>query len=250
MKKTAVNLDKLVQDFNLLEQKITELKGTNNILEIKLDEINRILKFSQNKERHMTEERDGLLDTIKCLQHNLQQQCELRVENEKLKSAVIDMKKQIEAQVEERKVCIQCLETEMKALQEQHQRMMDECAKETQKKLESKDVELKEALDRKESTLEEMRRNMKDQKKEKQSEIIKLQMEFSAKLARAQSVMVTNQQQPQGSGHLAQNIFKRKLQFLQEEKNKEIEALRQRVKELEQQNLQGLSESRLKRRKM
>ncbi|KAL6469910.1 hypothetical protein MHYP_G00210290 [Metynnis hypsauchen] len=237
MKKTAVNLNKLIQDFCLLEQKITELKGKNNILEIKLDESNRLLKFSQNKEKHLTEERDGMLGTIKGLQNNLQQQCDLRVENEKLKSAVLDLKKQNEAQVEERKCCIQRLEKEMRALGEQHQREMDDCAKEMQRKLESKDFELKEALDRKESTLEEMRQKMKQQEKEKQSEIIKLQMEFSAKLARAQSVSVMTQQQPQASGLLPQKIFKRKLQFLQEEKNKEIEALRQRVKELEQQNL-------------
>uniref|UniRef100_A0A3B1IVG3 Coiled-coil domain containing 152 n=1 Tax=Astyanax mexicanus TaxID=7994 RepID=A0A3B1IVG3_ASTMX len=250
MKKTSVNLDKLVQDFSLLEQKITELKGKNNIFEIKLDEINRLLKFSQNKEKHLTEERDGLMESIQSLQQNLQQQCDLRVENDNLKSAVVDMKKQIEAQVQERKACVQRLEAEMKALQEKHQKMMDDCANETQRRLESKDVELKEALERKESALEEMRRNMKVQEKEGKSEIIKLQMEFSAKLAKAQRALATNQQQPQGSGILPQNIFKRKLQFLQEEKNKEIEALRQRVKELEQQNLHSLSESRLKRRKI
>lgn len=41
-----------------------------------------------------------------------------------------------------------------------------------------------------------------------------------------------------------------KLQFLQEEKNKEVEALRQRVKELEQQSLRTFSEPHLKRRKI
>ncbi|KAI4879689.1 hypothetical protein NFI96_032015 [Prochilodus magdalenae] len=265
MKKAAVNLNKLLLDFSLLEQltsifcvhkKITELKGENNILEIKLEETNRLLKFSENKETNLTEERDAMLETIKGLQNSLQQQCDLRVENEKLKSAVLDLKKQNEAQVHERKACIQRLETEMRALREQHQMEVDDYAKEIQRKylfllkVESKEVELKEALDRKESDLEEMRQKMKQQEKEKQSEIIKLQMEFSAKLARAQSVSVMTQQQPQASGLLPQSIFKRKLQFLQEKKDKEIEFLRQRVKELEQQNLLSPSEAHQRKRKI
>ncbi|XP_053504828.1 coiled-coil domain-containing protein 152-like [Ictalurus furcatus] len=138
----------------------------------------------------------------------------------------------------------------MRALQEQHQRETEDCAADTKRKLESKDVEMKAALDREERAIEAMRQKMKDQEKEKQSEVIKLQMEFSAKLARAQSMSVKSQLQPQASGIIPQHIFKRKLQFLQEQKEKEIEALHQRVKELEQQSLCTSSESRLKRRKI
>ncbi|XP_026868220.1 coiled-coil domain-containing protein 152 [Electrophorus electricus] len=191
-----------------------------------------------------------MLGTISSLQNNLQQHTDTRVENEKLKNIILDLKKQNEAQVKESCTCIQRLEAEMKALQEQHQRELDGFTKETHRKLESKAVEMKEALERKESTLEEIRRKIKDQEKEKQSEIIKLQMEFSARLARAQSMSVKTQQQPQGSGLLAQNIFKRKLQALQEEKNREIEALRQRVKAMEQQSLLGFSESCLKKKRI
>lgn len=38
-----------------VRKKITELRGKNNILEIKLDEANRLLKLSQSKEKHLTE---------------------------------------------------------------------------------------------------------------------------------------------------------------------------------------------------
>ncbi|TSX03290.1 Growth hormone receptor [Bagarius yarrelli] len=230
--------------------KITELKGKNNILEIKQDEANRLLKLSQITEKHLIEEKDGLLGSMKCLQHNLEQQCNLRGENERLRKVICDLKKQNEEQVEESRACVQKLQNEIRALQEQHQRELEDCAADTKSKLDSKDAEIKAVLDREEQALEGMRRKMKDQEKEKQSELIKLQMEFSAKLARAQSVSVKSQMQPQTSGIISQNIFKRKLQFLQDEKNKEIEALRQRVKELEQQSLRTFTEPRLKRRKI
>ncbi|KAF5903734.1 coiled-coil domain-containing protein, partial [Clarias magur] len=189
--------------------KITELRGKNNILEIRLDEANRLLKLSQNKEKHLTEEKNGLLGSIKCLQHNLEQQCNLRGENEKLKTVIIQLKKQNEKQVEERKVCVQSLQCEMRALQERHQRELEDCAADTKNKLESKDVEMKAILDKEERVIEAMRQKMKDQEKDKQSEVIKLKMEFSAKLARAQSMTVMSQLQPQASGVIPQHIFKR-----------------------------------------
>lgn len=43
--------------------------------------------------------------------------------------------------------------------------------------VEAKDAELKEALERKESDMAEMRRRLRDQERERQSEILKLQME-------------------------------------------------------------------------
>lgn len=44
-------------------------------------------------------------------------------------------------------------------------------------KVDSKDVEIKAALDREESVIRAMKQKMKDQEKENQSEVIKLQME-------------------------------------------------------------------------
>ncbi|KTF80019.1 hypothetical protein cypCar_00038547 [Cyprinus carpio] len=149
------------------------MKGENNTLEIQLDETSRLLKIAQNKEKQLIEERDGLLETVKGLQQTLHQQCDLRVENERLKNAALQMKKENEAQ-----------------------------------------------------------------------------LKFGAKLARAQSMSTKSQPQTQASAPHPQNIFKRKLQFIQEEKNKEIEVLRQRVRDLEQQSLHGLMDSRLKRRKI
>ncbi|KAG1943494.1 coiled-coil domain-containing protein 152-like [Pimephales promelas] len=250
MKKlTPVDLTKLVKDFIQLENKITEMKGENATLETQLDETTRFLKLSQNKEKHLTEERDGLLETVKGLQHTLQQQCDLRVENERLKNEALQMKKENEAQIEESKAQLQRLAAEMKALQDQHQRELEDCEKEAQRKLDAKDTDLKVAHERNECALEEMRRQMREKEKEQQSQTIKLQMEFGAKLARAQSMSAKSHPQTQASAPQPQNIFKRKLQFIQNEKNKEIEALRQRVRELEQQSLYSLMDPRLKRKK-
>ncbi|XP_071769938.2 coiled-coil domain-containing protein 152 [Centroberyx gerrardi] len=265
IKLTCVNLDKLMENFALLEQKITEINGKNSILEIMLEDANRVLKFYLTKEKSLIEERDSMLVTVNRLQQTLQEQCNLRVENEKLKNDVAELKQQNERTAEERGAEVQRLVSEMRAEEERHKRELqtakqqcrsevEDSHKETLNQLEAKDAKVKKLLERKDLDLEEMKKRLRDQERERQSELLKIQMEFGAKLTRVQSTAQWSQQQQQqqqGSSFLPQSVFRRKLQFFQEEKNKEIVALRQRIKELEEsQHASGLADTRLKKRKI
>ncbi|XP_049908279.1 coiled-coil domain-containing protein 152-like isoform X1 [Epinephelus moara] len=266
IKLNCVNLDRFMSDFTQLEQKITGLTGKNSMLEIMLEDANRLLKFSQTKEKSLIEERDSLLVSVNRLQQTLQEQCNLRVENERLKNDMADLKQQNERTAEDGAAELQQLISEMAAERERHKRELEtvrqQCRREVEDvhrkgfiQLEAKDAEVKNLLEKKDLDLEELKKKLKDQERERQSELLKLQMEFGAKLARVQSTAAQwsqqQQQQQQHGSNLPQSVFKRKLQFFQEEKNKEIVALRQRIKELEEnQRASGLSDSRLKRRKM
>ncbi|XP_049908280.1 coiled-coil domain-containing protein 152-like isoform X2 [Epinephelus moara] len=243
IKLNCVNLDRFMSDFTQLEQKITGLTGKNSMLEIMLEDANRLLKFSQTKEKSLIE-----------------------VENERLKNDMADLKQQNERTAEDGAAELQQLISEMAAERERHKRELEtvrqQCRREVEDvhrkgfiQLEAKDAEVKNLLEKKDLDLEELKKKLKDQERERQSELLKLQMEFGAKLARVQSTAAQwsqqQQQQQQHGSNLPQSVFKRKLQFFQEEKNKEIVALRQRIKELEEnQRASGLSDSRLKRRKM
>ncbi|XP_034780623.2 coiled-coil domain-containing protein 152-like isoform X1 [Acipenser ruthenus] len=247
MKKVkAVSLDKLIEDFSLLEQKITELQGNNNILDIKLDEASRLLKLGQTKETCMKEECATLQATIQGLQETIQTQCDLRDENEELKKNTRTYEEKNKIKEQAHTSHVERIMMEMKAMEQDHKTELAEVQSDMRRKSEMKETELKDAIVRKEAEIQAMKKQLKDQEREKQSEIIKLQMEFNAKLARIQSTSVKAQHQDPSI--LAQNIFKRKLQFLQEEKNRETEALRRTIKELEQQ-LNSPHDSRLKRRR-
>ncbi|KAM4634118.1 uncharacterized protein ccdc152 [Polymixia lowei] len=183
----------------------------------------------------------------------------MAVENEKLKNNVADLKQQNERTAEHREAELQRLAAATNAEQDRHKRELEavrqQCRSELQeahKQLESKDAEMENLLERKDSELEEMRKSLRSQERERQNELLKLQMEFGIKLAKVQSTAQRSQQQhQQGPGLLPQNIFKRKLQFFQEEKNREIVNLRQRIKELEEhQRASGLNDIHLKRRKI
>ncbi|KAJ8402012.1 hypothetical protein AAFF_G00372470 [Aldrovandia affinis] len=249
MTSRSVNLEKLIEDFSQLEQKMSDLKGKNNLLEMRLDETGRVMTLNQTKEKYLREERDELLQAVNGLQHTIQQQCELSVENKTLKNSICDLERQKNAKLQDSAARMERWRSEMAVQTAEHQREMAEVRGQLQDKLEGKVLEMEEAMQRKESELEQMRKRMKEQERQKQTEIIRLQMEFSGKLARAQSISV-KAQQPVGSCPLPQNIYKRKLQFIQEERQKEVDALQQRVKELEQQNSNSFTDFRLKRRKL
>ncbi|XP_022600159.1 coiled-coil domain-containing protein 152 [Seriola dumerili] len=257
-KLNCVNLDKFMEEFAELEQKITAVNGKNNLLEIMLEDANRLIKFYLTKEKSLIEERDSLLITVSRLQQTLQEQCNLRVENERLKNNMAHMKRQNERSAEDGEAEVQRLVGEMKTEEDRHKRELEAVRQQCRREVELAHRKAKKLLEEKDMDLEEMKKRLKDQERERQSELLKLQMEFGAKLARVQSTAQWSQQQQQqqqqqqhGSNLLPQSVFKRKLQFFQEEKNKEIVALRQRIKELEEnQRACGLNDNRLKRRKI
>ncbi|XP_075885453.1 coiled-coil domain-containing protein 152 [Nelusetta ayraudi] len=263
-KSNGVNLDSFMENFIQLEQTMADVNYRNNMLEVMLADANRLLKYNMAKGKSLVEERDGLLVTVDKLQQSLQEQCHLRVQNEKLNKNLLHLKQQNEQATKDRDAHIRRLVDESKAEEERQQRELEslrqQCRKELQdlhreglNQLEAKDLEVKMLLEAKDWDLEEMKKRLKDQEKEKQSQLLKIQMEFGAKLARVQSSAQRGQQLQQQGGPslLPQSVYKKKLHFFQEEKNKEIEALRQRIKELEEgQRACSVSDGRLKRRKI
>ncbi|XP_037340776.2 coiled-coil domain-containing protein 152-like isoform X2 [Pungitius pungitius] len=242
MKLNCVNLDRCMEEFTQLERNITEVNGKNNELEMLLENANRLTNLYSSKEK-------SLID----------------VENERLKKDLVDVKQRNERAAKDGVAELQRLVGEMRAEGERHKRELEtarqQCRSELEElrteafhQLEAKDAEVKTQLEKKHLDLEQLKGKLKEQERERQSELLKLQMEFGAKLARVQSTAQWSQQQQQqqhGSNLLPQSVFKRKLQSIQEEKNKEIGALRQRIKELEENQRGGVfNDSRLKKPKI
>uniref|UniRef100_A0A8I4A5B8 Coiled-coil domain containing 152 n=1 Tax=Callithrix jacchus TaxID=9483 RepID=A0A8I4A5B8_CALJA len=111
-------------------------------------------------------------------------------------------------------------------------------------KVELNEEKHKELIGKKEMEISELNAKLRNQEKEKQNEIIKLQLEYDAKLARVQ----TKSKSYPDSTVLPQSIYRRKLQHFQEEKNKEIAILRNTIRDLEQRLSVG-KDSHLKRRR-
>ncbi|NWT49162.1 CC152 protein, partial [Chroicocephalus maculipennis] len=125
---------------------------------------------------------------------------------------------------------------EIKNKEDDHKLEITQLNCDVRKKFEVKEAEYREQREKKELEILELTRQLQIQNEEKQNEIIKLQIEFNAKLARIQNKTTKSFS---GASVLPQSIYRRKLQHLQEEKNKEIEILRNTIRDLEQRLSKG-----------
>ncbi|XP_006877365.1 PREDICTED: coiled-coil domain-containing protein 152 [Chrysochloris asiatica] len=232
MKKVGgVNLDKLINDFSQIEKKIIETSGKNNILDIQLEKTKSLLKVIQTKEVSIKEECAMLHNMIKGLQKTIEYQHNLKDENEQLKRNADLMKEKLKSHEQEYKNNIAKLVNEMKIKEEGHKIEIKKLYQDLQKQVELDEEKHKELIEEKKMEISELNAKLRTQENEKQNEIIKLQIEFDAKLARVQTKSTKSYLD---STVLPQSIYRRKLQHLQEEKNKEIAALRNTIHDLEQ----------------
>ncbi|NXE79362.1 CC152 protein, partial [Cochlearius cochlearius] len=233
---SAVNLDKLLDNFSEIEKKISEINEANNLLVLQLEKCNRLLTLSQSKEESVKEECTTLQNVIKGLTQTIENQCNVKDENDRLKGTIHILEEKLKACEQEYKDQIEKLTVEIKNKEEDHKLEITQLNCDIRKKFEIKEGEYREQRERKELEILELTRQLKIQNEEKQNEIIKLQIEFNAKLARVQNKTT---KAFSDASILPQSIYRRKLQHLQEEKNKEIEILRNTIRDLEQRLNKG-----------
>ncbi|NXW21856.1 CC152 protein, partial [Circaetus pectoralis] len=237
MKKiSVVNLDKLLDNFSEIEKNISEISEANKLLVLQLEKCNRLLTLSQSKEESVKEECTTLQNVIKGLTQTIENQCNVKDENDRLKGTIHILEEKLKACELEYKDQIEKLMIEIKNKEEDHKLEITQMNCDIRKKFEVKEVEYREQREKKELKILELTRQLKIQNEEKQNEIIKLQVEFNAKLARVQNKATKSYSD---ASVLPQSIYRRKLQHLQEEKNKEIEILRNTIRDLEQRLNKG-----------
>ncbi|XP_021236556.1 coiled-coil domain-containing protein 152 [Numida meleagris] len=246
MKKiNVVNLDKLLDNFSEIEKKISEINEANKLLLLQLEKSNRLLTLSQSREESVKEECTALRNVIKGLIQTLENQCNIKGENDRLKENIHILEDKLKATEQDCKDQIEKLTVEIQNKEEDHKLEIANLNSNMRKRTEAKEMEYREQIEKKELEIIELTRQLKTQDEEKQNEIIKLQIEFNAKLARVQNKTTKSFSD---ASVLPQSIYRRKLQHLQEEKNKEIEILRNTVRDLEQRLNKG-QDLHLKRRR-
>ncbi|XP_009979697.1 PREDICTED: coiled-coil domain-containing protein 152 [Tauraco erythrolophus] len=202
-------------------------------------------KTSKTRESRVKQECITLQNVIKGLTQTIENQCNVKDENGRLKGTIDILEEKLKACEQEYKDQIEKLKIEMKNKEEDHKLEITQLNCEIRKKFEVQEVEYREQREKKELEILELTRQLKIQNEEKQNEIIKLQIEFNAKLARVQNKTTKSFSD---ASVLPQSIYRRKLQHLQEEKNKEIEILRNTIRDLEQRLNKG-QDLHLKRRR-
>ncbi|EHB13248.1 Coiled-coil domain-containing protein 152 [Heterocephalus glaber] len=184
---SSVNIDKLIKDFSQIEKKMIETSGKNNILEIQLEKSTSLLKVMQTKEASIRKECAVLHDMIKGLQQTIAYQHNLRGENEQLKRNADMTREKLKSHKQDNKNNIAKLVHEMKTKEEEHKIEISKLYQDMQKNVELNEEKHKDLIKKKEMEISELNAKLITQEKEKQNEIIKLQLEFDAKLAGVQT---------------------------------------------------------------
>ncbi|XP_010022786.1 PREDICTED: coiled-coil domain-containing protein 152 [Nestor notabilis] len=229
----VVNLDKLLDNVSEIEKKIIEINEGNNLLAFKLEKCNSLLTLSQSKEESVKEERTTLQNMMKGLTQTIENHCNVKDENDRLKGIIHALEEKLKTREQEYKDQIEKLMTEIKTKEEDHKLEIMKLNYAMMKKLEAKEREYKEEREKKDLEAEEITRQLRIQIEEKQKEIIKLEIEFNAKLATVRDSTRSFWQ----SSAFPRSIYRRKLQNFQQEKNNELELLRNTIKELEERLL-------------
>ncbi|KFV46036.1 Coiled-coil domain-containing protein 152, partial [Gavia stellata] len=170
-----------------------------------------------------------LQNVIRGLTQTIENQCNVKDENDRLKGTIHILEEKLKACEQEYKDQIEKLMIEIKNKEEDHKLEITQLNCNIRKKFEVKEVEYREQREKKELEILELTRQLKIQNEEKQNEIIKLQIEHI--------VLLHNSMQCLTMKPLL--AFLQKLQHLQEEKNKEIEILRNTIRDLEQRLHKG-----------
>uniref|UniRef100_A0A8C8AF26 Coiled-coil domain containing 152 n=1 Tax=Otus sunia TaxID=257818 RepID=A0A8C8AF26_9STRI len=211
MKKiSVVNLDKLLDNFSEIE-KVSE------------------------------EECTTLQNVIKGLTETIENHCNVKGKSKNVLVYIV-----LFLLLQEYKDQIEKLMIEIKNKEEDHKLEITQLNCDMRKKFEVKEAEYREQREKRELEILELTRQLKIQNEEKQNEIIKLQIEFNAKLARVQNKTTKSFAD---ASVFPQSIYRRKLQHLQEEKNNEIEILRDTIRNLEQRLIKA-QDLHLKQRRL
>ncbi|XP_058029267.1 coiled-coil domain-containing protein 152 [Ahaetulla prasina] len=121
MKKTSVvNLDKLLEDFSHIEMKISELHGKNHLLNLELDKTNKLMTISQSREDMAKQDCATFQNVIKGLQQTIEDQYNLRDENEKLENTVQILKEKLKTHEKEHENMVDKLIREIKNKEKEH----------------------------------------------------------------------------------------------------------------------------------
>ncbi|NXJ14293.1 CC152 protein, partial [Odontophorus gujanensis] len=196
--------------------KISEINEANKQLVLQLEKSNSLLTLSQSREESVKEECSTLRNVIKGLIQTIENQCNIKDENDRLKGSIHTLEDKLKTSEQEYKDQIEKLTTEIQNKEEDHKLEIAQLNCEMRKKAEAKEMEYREQIEKKEQEILELTRQLKTQDEEKQNEIIKLQIEVCPLL-----------------------VFLQKLQHFQEEKNKEIQILRNTIRDLEQRLNKG-----------
>ncbi|XP_028403895.1 coiled-coil domain-containing protein 152-like [Dendronephthya gigantea] len=231
-----IDLREFVSEFLSWQKTIKKLAKDNSYLKVQFTTIQKQLQKSQIAEKTANEKCLQLREMVNKLQTILDIRNNMQDENVKLKKQLVDAKEmainleqshkcQMNEAIKNLEASQQAHAVEIKRLQENNQLQNKREVSLLEKEVQEKNGEIRELCQK-----------LSDIERDKHTEIVKLRLEYDAKLLKVQKS--SSKQQP-GSNATANNeIFRKKLQYVKVQAEKEVAMLKNKIMELERKLVQ------------
>ncbi|XP_074611100.1 coiled-coil domain-containing protein 152-like [Acropora palmata] len=242
-----VCLDNLIQDFTLWQKNLRDAVHENNCFQMEIRSVTKKLQSSEEAEKIAMQEAGKFKDMVDKLQEIISKRCDQEDENEKLKAEIAQLKDKLRKIEEEHKKQISEGLKHLETADLNHKEEIQRIKKETLQESRGEISRLQELVKEKEGEVQQLNKQLADANHANHNEIVKLHLEYDAKLQKLQR----NRIKPQSAQTCNANneIFRKKLQFAKAEAQKEIAALKTKISELERklQSAQQMPAARRKR---
>ncbi|KAK2189952.1 hypothetical protein NP493_92g01006 [Ridgeia piscesae] len=229
-----VDLDEFLQEFNSWQKHLRETSQENVRLLEKHTSQQKHIACCEANEINLKQELNKAREMVNKIQDTLHKRCDLEDENCKLQESVTSMKEDIAALTKNYEYKLLELETKIEDLKSAHVNNMEQLENSLQAQAELEKDSLNAVIDKHKQEIVEMQRQAVEQEKERQAELVKLRLEYDGKLLKLQKQRDRSQQHTAQMSGSNQDIFRKKLQHIRVESEREVANLKRTIAELEQ----------------
>ncbi|XP_078354281.1 coiled-coil domain-containing protein 152-like [Oculina patagonica] len=222
----AVDLDNLIQEYVHFEQVVRKTGQENSCLQKEIRSLNKQLQSSQDAEKIALEEAEKFKAMVDGLQKVLLQRCDKEEENAELKSQITLIKeKSIRLEQDHKNQISKAINNHKQEIL----RLREEALQQRKREI----TTLEKSQQEKSVQIQQLQKQLADATHAHHTEIVKLRLEYDEKLLKLQRERNNAKAQAGQSFNANTDIFRKKLQFVKAEAQKEINALKSKVADLE-----------------
>ena len=230
------DIDEAIKIVNAWDENTDKLVEENQNYKRQIFCLTKKCELNKNSEFQARQEIDRLHKIVTTLQNTLESQMKIVAENEKLKNVIIKVKEEVNELRVECKQKEADKKNQLEALHDFNRKECETLKTEYEEKLNGLRTAMQNIAMEKEKKVEELKELNSLFMKEKQNEIMKIRLEYDAKLQKLQQKQMSvepQQIQSSSSSMVRNDILRRKLQHVQAEAQREIDELKKKIRELE-----------------
>lgn len=232
------DLDQLRNDFLAWQRATSCVSSQNAGLKSQLATVERQLLASQTAERAANETASQLREQVSKLQLILLKRCDMEEENRKLKEQIMNLKEEAARLEQDHRQQINDALESLELAKASHAEEITILKDEAMKEMKREASRLEKIVAEQKAEIRQLRKEHEDSRKEHYAQLVKVRLEYDAKLLKMQRQ--TTKPMPNQSSSVGHEIFRKKLQAAKAESDREVASLKRTISELEKRLTGGL----------